>query len=65
MPSTVIREFRYQPERQELLVTFVNGRQYSYEEVPQELFDEMRRAFSKGSFFNRRVRDRFRAVRRA
>jgi hypothetical protein len=65
MPSTVIRQFRYEPERRELLVTFVNGREYSYEDVPVELFEEMRRAFSKGVFFNRRVRDRFRAVRRS
>lgn len=65
MPSKVIREFSYEPNARQLFVTFVNGRRYSYEEVPQELFEEMRRAFSKGSFFNRRVRDHFRAVRRS
>jgi hypothetical protein len=63
MPSTVIREFNYEPEGRQLRVTFVNGRRYRYDEVPAELFEEMKRSFSKGSFFNRRVRDRFRASR--
>ena len=63
MPSTVIRTFSYQPEAQRLFVTFVNGRRYSYGEVPPEVYAEMKRAFSKGSFFNRRVRDRYPASR--
>lgn len=60
MPSTVIRRFSYAPEARRLDVTFVSGRRYSYHEVPPELFEEMKLSFSKGEFFNRRVRDRFR-----
>ena len=63
MPSTVIRTFSYEPEAHRLRVTFVSGRRYSYDEVPPEIFEEMTRAFSKGSFFNRRVRDRYPASR--
>ena len=59
MPSTVIRYFRYDPSARELQVTFVTGRRYVYEEVPQDVFDAFRTAFSKGSFFNRRIRDHF------
>jgi hypothetical protein len=65
MPSTVIRTFSYDPDEHRLHVTFVNGRRYSYADVPPELFEEMGRAFSKGSFFNRRVRDRYPATREA
>jgi hypothetical protein len=48
MPSTVIRYFRYDPSARELQVTFVTGRRYVYEEVPQDVFDAFRTAFSKG-----------------
>ena len=59
MPSTVIRRFTYDPDARELHVTFVSGRRYRYHEVPAAIADEMRLAFSKGTFFNRRIRDRF------
>lgn len=65
MPSSVIRTFSYEPESRRLHVTFVNGRRYSYAEVPPEVFEAMRRAFAKGVFFNRRVRDRYPASREA
>jgi lysyl-tRNA synthetase class 2 len=63
MPSTVIRSFRYDPEARELHITFVSGRRYAYADVPAEVAEEMRLAFSKGSFFNRRIRDHFAATR--
>lgn len=59
MPSTVIRRFDYSPERRELLVEFVTGRRYVYSDVPQDEVDAMRGAFSKGSYFNRKIRDRY------
>jgi lysyl-tRNA synthetase class 2 len=60
MPSSVIRAFRYDPSERRLDVRFVSGRRYSYYDVPQEIFDEMSRSFSKGEFFNARIRDRYR-----
>lgn len=59
MPSTVIRYFRYDPAKRELDVTFVTGRRYIYEAVPSEVFDAFKAAFSKGTFFNREIRDCF------
>jgi hypothetical protein len=59
MPSTVIRRFDYLAPRRELVVEFVTGRRYVYSEVPQEEADAMRSAFAKGSYFNRRIRDRY------
>jgi hypothetical protein len=60
MPSTVVRTFRYDPETRALEITFVSGRRYAYHDVPEDLAREMALAFSKGAFFNRRIRDRFR-----
>lgn len=59
MPSSVIRFFRYVPETRELKVTFVSGRLYVYEDVPPEVAAAFRNAGSKGTFFNREIRDRY------
>ncbi len=59
MPSTVIRRFDYRPETRELVITFTTGRRYLYSQVTEEAVDRFRAAFSKGSHFNRHIRDRF------
>lgn len=60
MPSTVIRSFAYRPERCALDVTFVSGRRYRYADVPADVVQAFRDAFSKGHFFNAHIRDAFR-----
>ena len=59
MPSTVIRRFAYDSGRQELWVEFVSGRRYIYSLVPEEVATTFGSAFSKGIYFNSRIRDRF------
>jgi len=59
MPSSVIRFFRYAPDTRELNVTFVSGRLYVYEDVPPEVAAAFREARSRGTFFNREIRDRY------
>ena len=60
MPSTVIRNYRYDAGALRLTVTFVTGRIYVYEDVPPTVAADFDGAFSKGRFFNRHVRDHFR-----
>ncbi len=59
MPSTVIRFFRYDAAKRELLVVFQSGRRYVYRDVPQEIHDGMKASFSKGEYFNAHIRDRY------
>ena len=59
MPSTVIRRFVYDPAEQALWIEFVTGRRYVYEQVPEGVANAFRSAFSKGAYFNTRIRDRF------
>lgn len=59
MPSTVIRRFVYCPDNEELWVEFVTGRRYVYSGVPQLVAQTLGSAFSKGVYFNTRIRDRF------
>jgi hypothetical protein len=62
MPSAVIGKIAYDPAQRHLAIDFrTNGRRYVYFDVPPEVYDEFRHAFAKGSFFNRRIRDRYRA----
>jgi lysyl-tRNA synthetase class 2 len=63
MPSSVIRSYRYDPQQKRLELVFVSGRRYRYHDVPEETYSAMRRAFSKGEFFNAHVRDQFRHTR--
>ncbi len=63
MPSTVIKRWDYDEAERRLDILFVSGKRYSYHEVPPEIAAEMRGAFSKGSYYNRHIRDHFRFTR--
>ena len=60
MPSSVICSFAYDPLSKALDVEFVSGRRYRYSGVPAAVADSFAGAFSKGRFFNARIRDSFR-----
>ena len=59
MPSTVIRRFSYDEPQRRLRVTFTSGDVYDYFDVPADLPEHWKAAFSKGQFFAEQVRDRF------
>jgi hypothetical protein len=59
MPSTVIRSHSYDPLTSELTITFVTGRRYVYDDVPQDVYGAFKAAFSRGTFFNRHIRDHY------
>ena len=59
MPSTVIRQFDYDPDALRLAVTFVSGRRYAYLGVPEDVASDFRKAFSKGEYFNAAIRDHY------
>ena len=60
MPSTAVADIRYDHARaKRLAVTFVTGRIYEYVDVPVEVAASFQSAFSKGTFFNTYIRDRY------
>lgn len=59
MPASVIRRWTYDVEAQQLLLTFTSGRRYCCLEVPEEVVGGFAAAGSKGSYFNRHIRDCF------
>ncbi|HEX2875039.1 MAG TPA: KTSC domain-containing protein [Polyangiaceae bacterium] len=54
-----MRSIGYDRATRTLEVEFKNGGVYLYDDVPPELWSELRRAASKGQFFQERVRDQF------
>ncbi len=59
MPSSVIKDFEYEPELARLTVNFVTGRVYQYFMVPPDVAASFHGALSKGTYFNSRIRDHF------
>jgi lysyl-tRNA synthetase class 2 len=57
MPSTIIRRFSYHPRTRALDIEFVSGRRYRYHGVPEGIASQFGSAFSKGRYFNARIRD--------
>jgi hypothetical protein len=59
MPSSVIFAMRYEPEREELLIAFRNGRRaYRYFGVLKEEWEAFLEAESKGAYLNRVFKQR-------
>lgn len=59
MPSTVIKRFTYDSEKARLYVTFLSGKVYAYLNVPEEVYEEMKAAFSKGKFLNENIKGKY------
>lgn len=61
MPSHVIERSTYDSATRTMSVWFrTSGRRYDYEDVPPETYEAYRASFSKGRYFNRFIRNRFR-----
>ena len=59
MPSSVIRRAVYRPDEAVLDILFTTGRRYLYHRVPPDEAERFAAAFSKGRYFNARIRDRY------
>jgi hypothetical protein len=59
MPSTVISSFEYDATTQTLQVKFRTGKIYNYLKVPVDVYEAMKNAFAKGSYFNDHIKDRY------
>jgi hypothetical protein len=62
MPSTVIRDFQYDEDRENLDITLVTGKAYRYLGVPPNIYEDFSAAGSKGRFYNRYIRNGYKVV---
>jgi hypothetical protein len=59
MPSSVIASMHYDPVTQTLRVHFVSGLVYDYAGVPGEVYFELKKSTSKGSYLNQKIKGHF------
>ena len=57
--STSLHAVTYQDQCAVLELEFRSGAIYRYFSIPQQTFEELLRAESKGGYFNARIRNRF------
>ncbi len=59
MPSSVIKRYNYEPQKHILYITFTSGITYAYKSVPLDIVNMLKVAESKGKYFNRFIKGRF------
>jgi len=59
MPSTVIASMHYDVETHSLKIIFVSGLIYVYQNVPEEIYNQLKTSRSKGIYFNRFIKGHY------
>lgn len=59
MPSSVIHHFVYDETNRTLRVFFLSGIAYDYMNVPKDMYDKLKTAFSKGKFLNEEIKGKY------
>ena len=57
--SKTLASALYHPRRRQLELEFRSGKRYLYFQVPPHYYNELLQADSKGTYFNRNIRNRF------
>jgi hypothetical protein len=57
--SSAVREIAYNAEKQELYITYNEGREYVYYGVPAEIYERFRNSQSWGQFVNKEIKRHF------
>jgi len=60
MPSSVILGIKYFNASNTLRIFFVSGMIYDYLKVPEKIYEAMKKARSKGIYFNLEIKGRYR-----
>jgi len=59
MPSSVVAAIRYDEKSSKLRVIFQSGSIYDYLQVPEEVYNNMKKASSKGEFLNKEIKPNY------
>jgi len=50
----------YDPQKHVLTIVYVSGNVYDYKDVPEQVYQEMKTAPSKGEFLNQHIKGKYR-----
>ena len=59
MPSSVVAAIRYDADSSRLRVIYISGNIYDYKKVPEEVYNKMKAASSKGEFLNKEIKPNY------
>ncbi len=57
--STAISSADYDTDEQTLDILFTNGKRYTYENVPENIWEGLIGASSSGTYFHSHIKDRY------
>lgn len=57
--STSLRSCAYDSDSRKLDITFRNGGVYTYEDVPEDVFESLRDAPSPGIYFHQNIKNKY------
>lgn len=58
--SSAIAAVGYDPTTRNMKIQFVAGHSYNFCDVPEGIFEGLLKSWSKGSYYNDNIRDRYR-----
>ena len=59
MPSSVVADIKFDAGTSTLRVIYISGSVYDYKNVPEEIYNEMKKAFSKGEYLNKHIKPNY------
>ena len=59
MPSSVVAAIRYDDKTAKLRVIFQSGSIYDYLKVPEQVYNDMKKATSKGEILNKEIKPKY------
>ena len=59
MPSSVISFFKYDAIKKILKIVYVSGAVYNYLDVPNDVYMQLAKSKSKGTYLNKYIKGRF------
>ena len=59
MPSSVVAAMKYDVLSSTLRVVYVSGSVYDYKRVPEKIYNQMKKASSKGEFLNKQIKPNY------
>jgi hypothetical protein len=57
--SSAIKAVGYDPSSRRMKITFTQGHTYDFCRVPQSVYEGLMRAFSKGTYYNDHIKERY------
>ena len=59
MPSSVVAHMHYYPGTSVLRITYTSGEKYDYIKVPANIYEDMKKAPSKGVYLNKVIKPHY------